>query len=36
MAPSSDLLRQLGEQRDRGVISDGDFATEKAELLRRI
>ena len=31
-----DLLRRLGELRDRGVVSAAEFDAKKAELLRRI
>jgi hypothetical protein len=37
--PSDDpleLLRRLGELRDRGVIDRAEFEAKKAELLRRI
>ncbi|MFI6647464.1 SHOCT domain-containing protein [Streptomyces sp. NPDC050529] len=31
-----DLLRQLGELRDAGVISPGEFEAKKADFLRRL
>lgn len=31
-----ELLRRLGELHERGVLTAGEFATKKAELLRRI
>ena len=31
-----DLLRKLGDLRDAGVLTEDEFATKKAELLRRI
>ncbi|WP_285702379.1 SHOCT domain-containing protein [Microtetraspora sp. NBRC 16547] len=31
-----EALRKLGELRDKGVITDAEFAAKKAELLARI
>jgi hypothetical protein len=31
-----DLLRKLADLRDGGVLTDGEFAAKKAELLRRL
>ncbi|WP_327708081.1 SHOCT domain-containing protein [Streptomyces sp. NBC_00464] len=31
-----DLLRRLGELRDAGVISPGEFEAKKADFLRRL
>jgi hypothetical protein len=37
-APSSipDQIRQLAELRDAGILSEGEFETKKAELLKRL
>jgi len=34
MQSKVDLLRQLGELRDSGVLSDAEFEAKKAEILR--
>ena len=35
-AQTTDLLSQLGQLRDAGVLTEAEFAKKKAKLLRRI